>query len=118
MEFPPRQRAWIGRGRPPGVRRLVSDALSSGSAINRKVTREDSALWRPLSLTKTFRDATHSRAARRLLFAWLTLTLVCVVLGIYQVKLGWNALPVHMGPIQFSLTVYPPLVICVWMGPM
>jgi len=39
----------------------------------------------------------------------------CVALGIYQVKLAWNALPVHIGPIRFSLTIYPPLVICLWM---
>jgi PAS domain S-box-containing protein len=93
----------------------VPDALTKRSAINNKMAREDSALWRPLSLTQIFREATDNRAARRLLFAWLTLTMACVVLGIYQVKLGWNALPVHMGPIQFSLTIYPPLVICVWM---
>jgi diguanylate cyclase len=83
--------------------------------MNRTVARLDSALWRPISLTQTFSSAAHSPAARFLLLAWLTLTAACVVLGIYQVRMAWNALPIHLGPIRFSLTLYPPLVICVWM---
>jgi PAS domain S-box-containing protein len=50
-----------------------------------------------------------------LLLVWLALTAVCIAAGIYQVKMAWNALPVHFGPVHFSLTIYPPLVICLWM---
>jgi PAS domain S-box-containing protein len=57
----------------------------------------------------------HSGAALALVVVWIALTVMCVALGIYQVKLSWNALPINVGPISFSLTIYPPLVICVWM---
>jgi PAS domain S-box-containing protein len=50
-----------------------------------------------------------------LLAVWVFLTVACVILGIYQVKFAWNALPISLGPIEFSLTIYPPLVLCVWM---
>ena len=29
--------------------------------------------------------------------------------------MGWNGLPVQLGPIRFSMTIYPPLIICLWM---
>jgi len=29
--------------------------------------------------------------------------------------MGWNGIPVHFGPVRFSITFYPPLIICVWM---
>ena len=35
------------------------------------------------------------------------------VAGIYPVKLGWNGIPVSLGRIHFSLTIYPPLVVCI-----
>jgi PAS domain-containing protein len=72
-------------------------------------------LWRPLPLLDTLRSAARHRSAQCLLLLWLALTAACVVLGVYQVKFAWNALPVHLGPIHFSLTFYPPLVICLWM---
>jgi PAS domain S-box-containing protein len=77
--------------------------------------REEFGLWRPLSLADTLRDAVRRPAARVLLLAWLLATALCIALGVYQVKFAWNALPVHIGPIHFSVTVYPPLVICIWM---
>src|SRR5207302_9305200 len=72
-------------------------------------------LWRPLSFAATLRAAPNSAAARGLLLAWVAITLLCVALGIYQVKMAWNGLPVHVGGFQVSLTIYPPLVICLWM---
>jgi PAS domain S-box-containing protein len=78
-------------------------------------SEEEPVLWRPLSLAATVRSAARRPAARVLLLAWLALTAVCVAAGIYQVKMAWNALPVHLGPVQFPLTIYPPLVICIWM---
>src|SRR5437870_2087490 len=77
--------------------------------------REDPVFWRPLSLAAVLRQSNRSRAAQALLLAWVFLTVACVALGVYQVRLAWNALPVHIGPIRFSLTIYPPLVICLWM---
>ena len=88
--------------------------LHVGERID-SIVDEDLGLWRPLSLADTFRQALRSRAARGLLLLWWLLTVACIVLGVYQVKSGWNGLPVHFGPIQFSITIYPPLVICVWM---
>src|SRR5215475_4406286 len=76
---------------------------------------DESILWRPLSLAKTLRDAPQSRPARILLICWLAATLICIGLGIYQVNMGWNGIPVQFGPIRFSMTIYPPLVICLWM---
>jgi len=72
-------------------------------------------LWRPLSLADTVRSAARVPAARVLLLIWLALTAVCIAAGIYQVKMAWNALPVHLGPIQLSVTIYPPLIVCLWM---
>jgi len=76
---------------------------------------DESILWRPLSLAKTLRAAPQSRPARILLLCWLAATLICIGLGIYQVNMGWNGIPVRFGPIQFSMTIYPPLIICLWM---
>jgi len=78
-------------------------------------TPQEAILWRPLSLAKTLREAPHSRPARTLLGLWLAATLTCIALGIFQVNMGWNGLPVQLGPIKFSMTIYPPLIICVWM---
>ena len=76
---------------------------------------EEPVQWKPLSLLRTLRDAADSRPARCLLLIWALATAVCIALGIYQVNMGWNGLPVHLGPIRFSITFYPPLIICVWM---
>jgi len=76
---------------------------------------QEAILWRPLSLAKTVRDAPHSRPARVLLGLWLAATLTCIALGIYQVNMGWNGLPIQLGPLRFSMTIYPPLILCVWM---
>ena len=76
---------------------------------------EEAVLWRPLSLAKTLREAPHSRPARILLMLWLAATLMCIALGIYQVNMGWNGIPIQLGPIRFSMTIYPPLIICLWM---
>jgi PAS domain S-box-containing protein len=50
-----------------------------------------------------------------LLVLWFAATLICIALGVYQVNMGWNGIPIHLGPIRFSMTIYPPLIICVWM---
>src|SRR5256885_7748032 len=92
------------------VRRVMKDRGFPGSAIPHRVSEEDPLLWRPLSLAEIVHDATRSPAALNLLVAWLTLTVACVILGIYQVKFAWNALPIHIGFIRSSLTIYPPLV--------
>jgi PAS domain S-box-containing protein len=71
--------------------------------------------WRPLPMAATLRQTAHSKPARVLIGLWIALTAACVALGIYQVKLGWSAIPVDLGPLNFSLTIYPPLILCVWM---
>src|SRR5207253_1901443 len=84
-------------------------------AIQPRPAVDELVLWRPLSLLDTLRSAARNRSAKCLLLLWAASTAACVVLGVYQVKFAWNALPVHLGPIHFSLTIYPPLVICLWM---
>jgi PAS domain S-box-containing protein len=81
----------------------------------REPADDNPILWRPLSLVATLRCAASSAAARGLLLGWAVITLACVLLGIYQVDLAWNGLPVHFGGFHFSLTIYPPLIICLWM---
>ena len=71
--------------------------------------------WRALSFRETLREAKHSKPAQILLLVWGLATLVCVALGIMQVNAEWNGLPIQLGPIHFSVTIYPPLVVCVWM---
>src|SRR5260370_87448 len=81
---------------------------------------DEAVLWRPLSLAKTLREVPHSRPAQILLMLWLAATLMCIALGIYQVNMGWNGIPIQLGPIRFSMTIYPPLIICLsmvfWLG--
>jgi PAS domain S-box-containing protein len=72
-------------------------------------------MWRPLPLLHTLRAARRSPAARGLLALWVLITLVCVIAGIYPAKLGWNGIPVSLGRLHFSLTIYPPMVICLWL---
>jgi PAS domain S-box-containing protein len=93
---------------------VLTVSFSPGSSKAGGARGEESILWRPVSLPDTIRDARRP-AARILLTAWLALTAFCITAGLYQVRAGWNALPVHFGPIQFSLTIYPPLIICLWM---
>ena len=66
-------------------------------------------------MARILRDVPQSKPARILLICWLAATLICIGLGIYQVSMGWNGIPVQFGPIRFSMTIYPPLVICLWM---
>jgi PAS domain S-box-containing protein len=84
-------------------------------AIPRDSAGDELALWRPLAFLDTLREVTRVRSAQCVLLIWMVLTAACIVLGVYQVKFDWNALPVSLGPIHFTLTIYPPLVICLWM---
>lgn len=93
----------------------MKSAISPVAAKSSGYEDVDLILWRPLSLTDTIRSAPGHGAARILLLSWLVLTAFCIVSGLYQVKFAWNALPVHLGPIQFPLTIYPPLIVCIWM---
>src|SRR5947209_3163910 len=88
---------------------------SSREAIPPRPAADELVLWRPISLLDTVRGAPRDPSARYLLLLWIASTVACVVLGVYQVKFAWNALPVHLGPVHFSVTIYPPLVICLWM---
>src|SRR6266700_3775815 len=89
--------------------------MAGKSTASKNGTGDEAVLWRPLSLAKTLTEAPHSRPARTLLMLWLAATLLCIALGIYQVNTGWNGIPIHLGPIRFSMTIYPPLIICLWM---
>jgi len=68
-----------------------------------------------VSFLDTLRRVPRSRSAQVLVLSWLGLTIACILLGLYEVVRDWSGLPVHLGPVHFSLTIYPPIVICLWM---
>ncbi len=71
--------------------------------------------WRPVPFLATLRPASLRRPPTRTLLAlWLGFTLLCVGSSVVMVLLDWNGIPVDAGPVRFYLTVYPPLVLCVW----
>src|SRR5215510_299249 len=57
----------------------------------------------------------QSRPALVLVSVWVLVTVACGFAGVYPLKLGWNGIPVSIGKIHFSLTVYPPMIACLWM---
>jgi diguanylate cyclase (GGDEF)-like protein len=64
---------------------------------------------------------TH-RGMRIVVAAWLAVNLVSILTGILNVELGWNGIPLRIGPLQIDLTAYPPLALslacAVWLGPL
>ena len=75
--------------------------------------------WWPLS---EIAEARRNPGLRRVAFAWVLINIACVLTGVLNVRWGWNAIPVAIGPLRFDLTIWPPLVLsllcAVWLGPL
>lgn len=52
--------------------------------------------------------------------AWLMTLLLSIALGLASIIYEWSGLPVHFGGVDFNITLYPPLVLCLfwvlWFG--
>ena len=75
--------------------------------------------WWPLSTLGAVRT---SPGMRRIAAGWVVASVLCVVLALAEAEANWSAMPVDAGPVAFSLTVYPPLIVAlllaIWLGPM
>ena len=71
--------------------------------------------YRTLSPWKLWR---HGTAGERtlLLGGWGLLVLLSVVLGLASVIGRWSGLPLQLGGVQVYITLYPPLLICLWLS--
>ncbi|MBE9609247.1 GGDEF domain-containing protein [Chitinilyticum piscinae] len=59
-------------------------------------------------------------AARRLWLWWGLTIIACITLGVQVVQSHWSGVPLRFGGVDFYITVYPPLLLCVlwtlWFG--
>ncbi|WP_410497411.1 GGDEF domain-containing protein [Chitinibacter sp. S2-10] len=46
---------------------------------------------------------------------WLGLVLLCIALGLAVVIWQWSGLPLYFGGVIVYITIYPPLLICLWL---
>ena len=53
--------------------------------------------------------------------AWFSVGLLAVLSAYFEALLDWSGIPVHIVGFEFSLTIYPPLFLCLlltlWLGP-
>ena len=59
-------------------------------------------------------QASPSRQKYGLLLFWLLSCVASIGLGLASVIYSWYALPVEFGGVEIYLSVYPPLLICMW----
>lgn len=82
------------------------------------LTPSSGPVWWPVGLA--FRPG--NRGASRVRSAWLAASLVSVALAAFEAIVNLSGLPVRIGGIPFSLSIYPPLIItaclALWLGPM
>ena len=87
--------------RPPGPALATLDALRPAQTYGRLSARK---LWHE-----------GSPGQRWLIFgAWGLSLLLCIATGLATVRYGWSGLPLEFGGVQIHVTVYPPLLICMW----
>ncbi len=69
--------------------------------------------YRGLSLKQLWR---HGSAAEKrwLLGGWLLSLAICIASGLATVIYRWSGLPLDFGGVQVYITLYPPLLICLW----
>lgn len=71
--------------------------------------------YRTLSPWKLWRHGTPVERAL-LLGGWGLLLLLSVALGLASVIGRWSGLPMQLGGVQVYISVYPPLLICLWLS--
>ncbi len=53
--------------------------------------------------------------------AWLMVGLLAVLLAFFEAKADWSGIPVTLWGVEFAITVYPPLLLtlflALWLGP-
>lgn len=58
---------------------------------------------------------------RRIAFLGLAVNAFAIATGIMEVVWGWGGLPIHVGPVELAVTIYPPFILsllaAVWLGP-
>ncbi len=74
-----------------------------------------SPLHRSLSPWRLWRHGS-AREQRWLLGGWCLLLLLSVGLGLATVIGEWSGLPLPLGGVQVYITVYPPLLLCLWLS--
>jgi diguanylate cyclase (GGDEF)-like protein len=66
-------------------------------------------------------DVGPNPGMRRIAALGVVVLAVSMVTGILNVTWDWNGIPVHLGPVDVPVTVYPPFVLsllaAVWLGP-
>lgn len=74
--------------------------------------------WWPLSAVVRWPASSGSASV---LVAWLATSALSVVLAVAEARFGWSAVPVSIGAVTISVSVYPPVVLSVliafWLGP-
>jgi diguanylate cyclase len=67
------------------------------------------------------RGAAGVRGGRRIVLAWLAVSLLAIGSALLEAALDWSGIPVQVGGFSFGITLYPPLILClllaVWLGP-
>ncbi len=63
----------------------------------------------------------NDRRTQAIVFvSWITTILLCIGLGLASIVYQWSGLPITFGGLELNVTVYPPLVLCVfwvlWFG--
>lgn len=71
-------------------------------------------LWFPIPFSSVLKRPLGTGRAAALRWVWLAVVAGSIATSVLMVQLDWNGLPVRLGPFQFFLTIYPPLVLCTW----
>jgi hypothetical protein len=69
--------------------------------------------YRTLSPTKLWQYG-NTKEKVVIFGSWLLLTLVSVGLGLASVMKSWSGLPLNFGGVMIYITIYPPLLICLF----
>jgi diguanylate cyclase (GGDEF)-like protein len=85
---------------------------------NSFVSPASGPVWWPLALA--FRPG--NPGAARVRSAWIAASVVSIALAAFEAVVDLSGLPVRIGGIAFSLSIYPPLIVtaclALWLGPM
>lgn len=67
--------------------------------------------YRPIHFGRLIKEGA-TRDICIILTAWIIGLIACITLGVMSVSYEWYSLPVTWGGVDMSLTIYPPIVIC------